>query len=70
MTICRPFKYNWDKSIPGTCGDVHGFWKGNTIPNLLTDFVLVIIPLPSVYRLNVKLYVKIGVGLTFMAGSM
>ncbi|KAF1948503.1 hypothetical protein CC80DRAFT_486023 [Byssothecium circinans] len=70
LTICRPFGFNWDKKIRGgKCGDVLGFYRAICVPNLVTDFVVAIMPMPILWDLKVKMTVKIGLALTFLIGS-
>jgi len=41
-----------------------------SILNIITDFVLLVLPLPVVYRMQIKTEVKLGLILTFFCGSM
>jgi len=51
--MCRPLAYHWDKSIPGgKCGNIMVGYKYFTIPNLLTDIIMLILPLPAIYKLQ------------------
>jgi hypothetical protein len=71
LAICQPFAFNWDKSIHGgKCGDVLGFYKGICIPNLVTDFVILVLPMPALLKLKVNIIVKIGLIITFLTGSL
>jgi len=37
MFQCRPFTFNWDKSIPGgTCFNVMSFSESSSVPNIVT----------------------------------
>ncbi|KAF2653332.1 hypothetical protein K491DRAFT_634041, partial [Lophiostoma macrostomum CBS 122681] len=67
--ICRPFAYNWNKGIPGTCGDVKASYRYIGIPGIITDVVMVVLPLPALYRLQVATHMKIGLLATFIAGG-
>lgn len=68
--ICRPFAYLWDPTIEGgKCGDVVGGYRYSGFPNVVTDVILLVLPLPSLYRLHVDLSVKIGLFITFLIGS-
>jgi hypothetical protein len=71
LAICQPFAFNWDKSIHGgKCGDVLGFYKGICIPNLVTDFVILVLPMPALLKLKVNIIVKVGLIITFLTGSL
>ena len=39
-------------------------------PNLLSDVVLLILPLPAIAKLHVDIGVKIGLFITFLSGSL
>ncbi len=47
-TICRPLAFKWDKSINGSCGDLLGAWRYNSIPNILYDLAILLLPIKSV----------------------
>ncbi|KAH8691694.1 hypothetical protein GQ44DRAFT_695530 [Phaeosphaeriaceae sp. PMI808] len=69
--ICVPFAYYWDRQIPGgKCGNQMLAYRVISIPNAVTDLILLILPLPVLYTLHVKLPVKIGIFLTFLTGSV
>ena len=71
LLICRPFRYNWDKSIPGgQCGDVTAAYRWASLPNVITDVAILVLPIPAVWNLKISLRQKIGVTLTFAAGSL
>ncbi|KAK3952040.1 hypothetical protein QBC32DRAFT_213470 [Pseudoneurospora amorphoporcata] len=70
LLICRPFARNWDQSIPGgKCGDQVLSFTITGVLNLLTDLVVLLLPMPYLYRLQMRTYKKVvlmgvfGVGL-------
>lgn len=68
---CRPFAYSWDKSIHGGhCININKAYQWITFPNILTDAVILILPLPVIWRLHVSKNQKLGLTVTFLAGSM
>lgn len=68
---CVPLQYLWDKSIPGgSCYNIPAFYRYDTLPNSITDFLMLLLPLPLVWQLKTSLRVKIGLMFTFAAGSM
>ncbi|KAF2741961.1 hypothetical protein M011DRAFT_433877 [Sporormia fimetaria CBS 119925] len=70
FAMCRPFAFFWDKTIPGgVCGDIMAGYRYIGIPNLLTDIVLLVLPLPAVYHLHTNISVKLGLFFTFISGS-
>lgn len=71
LNMCRPFKYNWDTTIPGgTCYNKQEFFLWASLPNILTDLVMLAMPIPIVYNLNVSMKVKLGLILTFATGIL
>ncbi|KAK3331259.1 hypothetical protein B0H66DRAFT_94015 [Apodospora peruviana] len=58
--ICRPFAMNWDQTIPGGhCGDQVLSFTVTGILNLLTDVMVLVLPLPYLARLQMRLYKKL-----------
>ncbi|KAL5405071.1 hypothetical protein PMIN03_008722 [Paraphaeosphaeria minitans] len=47
FSICRPFRYFWTQAVDvhdGTCGDVMLFYKSYSIPSLVTDVAMLVLP--------------------------
>ena len=58
--ICRPFPMNWDQTIPGGhCGDQVLSFTVTGVLNLLTDVMVLVLPLPYLARLQMRLYKKV-----------
>ncbi|KAJ6018417.1 hypothetical protein N7499_003734 [Penicillium canescens] len=73
FSICRPFRYFWTQAIDvndGTCGDVMLFYKSYSIPSLVTDVVMLVLPWPILLQLQMHTSEKIGLILTFLAASL
>ena len=69
--ICRPFAYNWDKvTINGHCGDVSTYYLSTAIVNLLIDVLIVALPLPLLWSLQMKTSRKIALTGIFSLGAM
>jgi hypothetical protein len=60
---CKPFSRSWQPSGPGHCvfNEIY-LWRYLTIPNTVMTIVIVIIPLPALYKLRVSAPVKLGLG--------
>lgn len=68
---CRPFAYRWDKTIPGgMCGNLMAGYRSISVPGVFADFLILVLPLPAIYKLHVELPVKIGLFLTFTLASL
>ncbi|KAL5391724.1 hypothetical protein DPSP01_001015 [Paraphaeosphaeria sporulosa] len=73
FSICRPFRYFWTQAVDaddGTCGDVMLFYKSYSIPSLVTDVAMLVLPWPILARLNIPVMEKVGLVLTFLAASL
>jgi hypothetical protein len=73
FSICRPFRYFWTQAVDvgdGTCGDVMLFYKSYSIPSLVTDVAMLILPWPILLKLHIPMAEKIGLILTFLAASL
>lgn len=68
---CKPQAFAWDKSIKGgTCIDEIAWTRYMAIPNVVTGGVMLAMPLPIVWRLNVSLSAKVALTATFLHGIM
>lgn len=65
---CIPLSRAWDQSVPGSCIDVLMLVNVDGIFNLVTDFIMVIMPLRVVWNLNMKVMKKAYVVLAFTFG--
>lgn len=63
---CRPFSKSWNPMGPGTCL-IPGLtlWRYLSIPNVVTTFIMICIPLPAMYKLKVNVPTKLGIGVVF-----
>ncbi|KAL5380745.1 hypothetical protein DPSP01_007546 [Paraphaeosphaeria sporulosa] len=68
---CTPFAYSWDKSIPGgRCFDTVAFAYSSSVPNIVTDLVVVFLPIRTVLDLKISTVRKTGLMLIFLTGSV
>lgn len=73
FSICRPFRYFWTQAVDvndGTCGDVMLFYKSYSIPSLVTDLAMLVLPWPILLKLQMPTSDKIGFILTFLTASL
>ncbi|KAK1148775.1 hypothetical protein N8T08_008660 [Aspergillus melleus] len=67
--ICRPFAFNWDQTIPGgSCGNQVTSFTATGVINLVTDVVVLVIPMPLLYRLQMATYKKVTLITVFGLG--
>ncbi|KAL8702155.1 MAG: hypothetical protein Q9201_004547 [Fulgogasparrea decipioides] len=69
LLLCHPISYNWDGSIDGHCGDVAANCLTGEGINTLTDIIILILPMPTIWRLHVPLHSKITLSFIFGLGS-
>lgn len=71
ITICQPVAMNWDPTTPGgTCGSQVAGFSAVGYMDLGTDLLLLLLPVPMVYRLQMRLRHKVAVSCIFGAGAL
>jgi hypothetical protein len=70
LLLCRPIALNWDKSLEGTCGDNRLFYIWLGIINVVAEAVILLLPLPFIYQLQLKTFKKLIVIGLFSVGWM
>lgn len=68
--ICRPLAKNWDRTLPGTCGSQPDFYFAMGIINIVSDIVLLALPMPYLYKLRMPLRKKLIAGTMLSIGVM
>ncbi|PSR79794.1 hypothetical protein BD289DRAFT_485381 [Coniella lustricola] len=59
--LCRPLAYNWDTTIAdGTCGNRQAVYVGAGVSNMVTDFMVLLLPVPFVWKLKMPTASKMG----------
>lgn len=67
---CRPFGFLWDKSVKGgKCFNLDVFFKSSSVPNILSDIVIMVLPFRTVFELKASIGRRIGLFLIFLVGS-
>ncbi|KAL8957986.1 MAG: hypothetical protein Q9193_004867, partial [Seirophora villosa] len=68
---CRPFRYIWDKSVPGGhCVAVERVFYGTAVSSLLLNTVVVALPMPVLWGLQMKRRHKVALILVFSLGGL
>ena len=65
---CIPDRKLWEPTIPGHCIDTYTSFLGTAAPNVITDFLILLLPLPMLWRLNIGLKHRLGLIFVFMLG--
>ncbi|KAJ5911450.1 uncharacterized protein N7473_000753 [Penicillium subrubescens] len=68
---CVPIQGLWDYSIKAHCGvNINSFFIGNAVPNIITDWALLILPLPYVWKVQRNNVQKIALCGAFAMGGL
>lgn len=68
---CRPIAYWWDRTIPGgKCINVQAWFHAQTIPGIILDFVIMALPLRTIWGLGLPMPKKIALVGIFAVGSV
>ncbi|KAK8860023.1 integral membrane protein [Apiospora arundinis] len=71
LASCRPFSARWDPALfVSNCIDAPRFWAGLSVPNVATDVVMLLLPLPVVWRLHMDKRQKVALSAVFLLGSI
>ena len=69
--LCRPLAFNWDRTIRGgVCGDIMGAYIAAGVINLCTDLMVLILPVPTILRLQLPVRTKIALTFTICLGFL
>lgn len=70
-TQCVPIAALWDPSIKDAhCINVQAWYTYSTIPNVVFDGCILLLPIPTLVKLRLPLGDKIGLFATFTAGGL
>lgn len=71
LFLCRPVSFYWDRLIPhGECTNINHFWRSIPPFNIATDLVTMILPLPTIWRLEASRMKRVGVIGIFLTGGV
>lgn len=51
---CNPPQEAWERAIPGACQDPYNWWLASGVSSFILDLVILLLPLPMLWRLQVK----------------
>ncbi|KAG8414808.1 hypothetical protein J3459_009657 [Metarhizium acridum] len=66
--ICTPVQKLWYPQIPGRCISQVGTWISNAASTIFTDLVILMMPIPQIWKLQLRRTEKIGLTLAFSLG--
>ena len=67
---CSPIKRTFNHKLPGTCINLTAFWYANAISSILTDIVVLLLPMPLLKRLHLPRRQKYGLMGVFALGGL
>ena len=67
---CYPIQSNWDPTVTGYCVSYGDFLTVNGVFNILSDFVILCVPLPILWRLQVSKNQKWVLSGMFLLGGL
>ena len=68
--ICLPVKSTWDPKVPGHCGNRYILDIIDPLPWIITDFAILVLPLPMVWKLHAPTRNKIALSGLFLVGAL
>lgn len=66
--MCKPVAKQWNPALEGTCGSNDALWLGSAIPSVIIDLVILVLPMPMLWRLQLRPSRKILVTTVFVCG--
>jgi Fungal rhodopsin domain len=70
LLMCRPVKKYWNPAVPGTCLNVKAAFLVTGVFNVVTDFIILSLPIWLLRPLRLPRKQKILVTLILMTGSL
>lgn len=67
---CNPIDKAWIPEKPGHCIPIVPFLWGNSISNFIIDWMILLVPVIPVLKLQLPMKQKVLVGLSFLFGSV
>ncbi|KAF7522616.1 hypothetical protein PCG10_007336 [Penicillium crustosum] len=66
--ICVPVQKLWYPQIPGRCIDQVATWVANAVSTIATDVAILLLPIPQIWKLQLRTSEKIAVLIAFSLG--
>lgn len=70
LLSCRPIQKQWYSQTEGYCINRNAYYRYMSLPNIVTDVILLVLPLPMVWRLQVLLSQRLALMSLFLMGFM
>lgn len=71
LFICTPMEFNWNPTLPtGRCGHQNAFYIAGGIANTMTDVLIMAMPIPHIWRLQMPVSQRVAVSSVFALGTL
>ena len=67
---CTPVQASWKPDLAEHCINAKSFYLGNTVSNLLTDVIVMCLPMPIIWGLHMSTKRKASVSAVFLLGTV
>lgn len=68
--MCNPIQKAWDVTLPGTCLNTGELWMGSGLTSLIIDVIILVMPLPMLWKLQIKTMRRIQISGVFVCGYL
>jgi hypothetical protein len=66
--MCNPVAKGWNPMLPGKCGTNSALWIGSAVPSVFIDLIILTLPIPKIWGLQMNRKRKIGLTVVFALG--
>ena len=70
LAQCVPISALWDPTQNGTCINLAAFFQAAGIPNVILNVVILVLPLPMIWSLEIDRKHKIALSGVFLLGGL
>jgi hypothetical protein len=68
--ICGSHFANFDHFVRSTCASRQAFYVWGTFPNIISDVIILVLPMTIILQMHMENRMKIGLAVTFLVGSL
>ena len=68
--LCTPVQKLWEPDLEGHCVDELGVWLANASATIFSDIAILVLPMPQVWKLQLKTVEKVGIIAVFGLGFL
>ena len=67
---CSPISYAWTRKPPGRCINLLAFYRWVSLPNILFDIIMLLLPVHRIWKLQVTSKQKMALSGVFLTGGL